>query len=178
MLSKTESSSTRYIHCSKYLKGQMIFSHRHFCNMYPVPRPINSIASGKECSILLQHFEEALKFESRRISRQLMPCLLKWIKFCNFRIFWNWDFFLELYHHKRGFRMIISIRWPYQTFLFIDKHGRFGFGWNFQAFHLFWKISILLSKRYFYKNQYIDLGRMTTGSKLEQSVTSAGLKNW
>ena len=58
----------RLIHWPKYLKDQMIFSH-----ICPVQRAINSIASGQDYSILLQHFEEASKFEARRISRQLMP---------------------------------------------------------------------------------------------------------
>ena len=44
------------IHCSKYLKEQMIFSHRHYCNICEVQRSINSYASRQDCSILLQHF--------------------------------------------------------------------------------------------------------------------------
>ena len=51
-------------------------------------------------------------------------------------------------HHKRGFRVIISVRWPYQTFPFIAKKGRFDFGRNFQAFYqpVFWNISIFFNK--------------------------------
>ena len=104
----------------KKKKKQMILSHRHYGNICPVQRPINSIASGQDCSILLQHFEEESKFASRRISRQLMSCSLKWIKFCNFT----------------------------------------------------------KKKKKKKKKQFIDLGRMTIGSKLKQSVTSTLFKNW
>ena len=41
----------------------MIFSHRHYCNICQVQRPINSNASDQDCSIFLQHFEEESKFE-------------------------------------------------------------------------------------------------------------------
>ena len=68
--------------------------HRHFCNICPGQCPIISIVSGQDCSILLQQFEEASNFESTRISKQLLPCSLKWIKFCNFLFFWNRCFFL------------------------------------------------------------------------------------
>ena len=52
----------------KYLKKQMIFSPRHYCNRCLVQRPINLIASGPDCYIPLQHFEEASEFETTRIS--------------------------------------------------------------------------------------------------------------
>ena len=127
----------------------------------------------------------------KKISIQLMPCSLKWIKFCNFRIFWNWGFLLEVYE-SCGFRVIISIRWPYQTFPFIDKNGRFDVGRNFQGFLLFCKISIFHQSTIFTKQkkkkkknpqkppkkQSIDFCWMTTGSKLEQSVLSTLFKNW
>ena len=61
------------MHCSKYIKEQMIFSHRHYCNICKVQRPINSYASSQDCSILLQHFGEASKFETTRLSIRLMP---------------------------------------------------------------------------------------------------------
>ena len=49
---------------------------------------------------------------------------------------------------------------------------------HFQAFHLFWKISIFFPKMPFLQNWSINLGRMTTGSKLEQSVAWTLFKNW
>ena len=106
------------IHNSKYLKEQMIFSQRQYCNICPVQWPINSNRSGQDCSILLHHFGEASKCETTRISVQLTHCLLKWIKFCNFRIFWNRAFFFwkSSKQHKHGFRVIISVGSPYQTF--------------------------------------------------------------
>ena len=96
-------SDSHNIHWPKYLKGQMIFSHRQYYYICPFQRPINLIASDQDCSILLQHFEEASKFEIRRISIHLMPCSLKWIKFCNEfseieAFFWQY-----INQHKRDF---------------------------------------------------------------------------
>ena len=56
----------KFILWPKYLKEQMIFSRRHYFNICPVQQPINSITSDQDCSILLQHFEEVSKFETRR----------------------------------------------------------------------------------------------------------------
>ena len=55
-------------------------SHRHYCNICQVQRPINSNTSGQDCSIHLQHSEKASNFETTRFSIQLIPCLLKWIR--------------------------------------------------------------------------------------------------
>ena len=52
------------------LRGLAI-SHRHY-NIYPVPGPINSIASGREFPIFMQHFKEGSKFKTTRISSELM----------------------------------------------------------------------------------------------------------
>ena len=58
----------------------------HYYTIRQAQQPINLITIGQD-SIVLQHFEEGPKFETTRISVQLMACLLPWDKFCNFLIF-------------------------------------------------------------------------------------------
>ena len=59
-----------YIHCSKYVKEQVIFSYK---------QPIYSIAIGQDRYIFLQHLEEGSKFETPTISIALM--LIKMYEF-------------------------------------------------------------------------------------------------
>ena len=110
------------IHCSKYSKEQMIFSNRHYCNICQVKRPINSYASNQDCSILLQHFGEASKFETR-LPIQLMPCSLNCnrFEFLKLRTFFR----KSTKHQKHNFLAIIPIGSPGQTFIFIDKNAHF-----------------------------------------------------
>ena len=83
-------------------------------------------------------------------------------------VFWK-----SINDHKHGFSVIISVRRSYQTFPFIDKNDRLIFIEIFKHFTYSEKKSIFFFTRmpFFYKKQSINFGRMTTGSKLEQSVT-------
>ena len=72
-----DQGNAQEIHCPNIFKEPMLFLYRHYCDICPVQRPINLIISGQDCSILLQHFQEASKFETTRISIQLMHCSLK-----------------------------------------------------------------------------------------------------
>ena len=62
----------------------MIFSLRHYCNIYQIQRPIRSIASGQDCSILLQYFEEENK--NFNTTNALLIKMNQFLYFSNFLI--------------------------------------------------------------------------------------------
>ena len=162
-----------YIHWPKYLKEHMIFFQRHYCNICPVQRPLIRSPVAKTvpyfCSILKKHWSlRQQDFNKTDTLLIKMDQNLQFLNFLKLRLF----FWKSINHSKRGFRVIISIRWPYKTFPFIDKTGNFDFGKKFKGFLLFWKLSFFAPFFFFYKTQTIDFSRMTTGSKFEQSVTS------
>ena len=63
-------------------------------------------------------------------------------------------------YHKHGFRVIISTASSYHTFSFIDKNCRLILDETFKLFACSEKKMQLFTKRYFYQNQSVGLGRI------------------
>ena len=92
ILRRTERQYVRSRECSrntlpKYFKEPVLCFHRHYCDLCPVQRPINSIVNGQDFSSFYSILKKHRSVRQQQFQYKLKPCSLKWTKFCNFRIF-------------------------------------------------------------------------------------------